>query len=127
MEEQYYLSPNTLSLNVLPQAGPHTKEALRKLQKNMRTLASSSSSLYVGGSKSKPNPKPEFFIVLKGLVNRNAIVEQTLRQMDKLRSNEEEGEKERRFGEKRESSYIHLLQWDMILHQALGQLALLPA
>lgn len=105
MEDQYYLSPSTLSLNVLPQARPYTKEALRKLQKNMRTLASSSSSLYAGESKSKPDPKPEFFIVLKGLVKCNATVVQTLRQVDKLSSNEEEGEKERRFGEKREGSY----------------------
>ncbi|XP_028776367.1 transcriptional repressor ILP1 [Neltuma alba] len=48
--------------NVQPQAGTYTKEALRELQKNTRTLASSSRP----SSDSKPSSEP--IIVLKGLV-----------------------------------------------------------
>ncbi|XP_054824553.1 transcriptional repressor ILP1 isoform X2 [Prosopis cineraria] len=48
--------------NVQPQAGTYTKEALRELQKNTRTLASSSRP----SSESKPSSEP--VIVLKGLV-----------------------------------------------------------
>ncbi|TKY58921.1 PAX3- and PAX7-binding protein 1 [Spatholobus suberectus] len=56
-------SPSVPS-NVQPQAGTYTKEALRELQKNTRTLVTSSSS------SSRPDPKPssEPVIVLKGLV-----------------------------------------------------------
>ncbi|XP_020219031.1 transcriptional repressor ILP1 [Cajanus cajan] len=54
-------SPSVPS-NVQPQAGTYTKEALRELQKNTRTLVTPSSS--------RPDPKPpsEPVIVLKGLV-----------------------------------------------------------
>ncbi|KAI4313972.1 hypothetical protein L6164_026915 [Bauhinia variegata] len=53
---------STLPSNVQPQAGTYTKEALLELQKNTRTLASSSRS----SSESKPSSEP--IIVLKGLV-----------------------------------------------------------
>ncbi|KAG5023659.1 hypothetical protein AAZX31_07G210700 [Glycine max] len=54
-------SPSVPS-NVQPQAGTYTKEALRELQKNTRTLVTSSSS------RSDPKPSSEPVIVLKGLV-----------------------------------------------------------
>ncbi|KAI6676995.1 hypothetical protein NL676_037791 [Syzygium grande] len=99
-------SPATpLPSNVLPQAGTYTKEALRELQKNTRTLASSSSSRYATASESKPDPKPEPVIVLKGLVKPKAMVDQTLKQVDELSSDEEEGEKGKALEEKREGLY----------------------
>lgn len=52
--------------NVLPQAGTYTKEALLELRKNTRTIASSS----------KPDPKPEPVIVLKGLLKPQALAEE---------------------------------------------------
>lgn len=52
----------SVTSNVQPQAGTYTKEALRELQKNTRTLASSSRP----SSDSKPSSEP--IIVLKGLV-----------------------------------------------------------
>ncbi|OWM75803.1 hypothetical protein CDL15_Pgr009447 [Punica granatum] len=52
--------------NVLPQAGTYTKEALLELQKNTRTLASSS----------KPDPKPEPVIVLKGPLKPQVLTEE---------------------------------------------------
>lgn len=54
--------------NVQPQAGQYTKEALLELQKNTRTLASSSSRLRPSGSDLKPASTSEPVIVLKGLV-----------------------------------------------------------
>lgn len=53
-------SPSVPS-NVQPQAGTYTKETLRELQKNTRTLVTSS-------SRSEPKPPGEPVIVLKGLV-----------------------------------------------------------
>ncbi|CAJ1807964.1 unnamed protein product [Sphenostylis stenocarpa] len=55
-------SPSVPS-NVQPQAGTYTKETLRELQKNTRTLVTSSSS-----SRPEPKPPAEPVIVLKGLV-----------------------------------------------------------
>lgn len=52
----------SLTSNVQPQAGTYTKEALRELQKNTRTLVSSRPS-----SESKPS-SAEPIVVLKGLV-----------------------------------------------------------
>ncbi|KAI3433251.1 GCFC domain-containing protein [Psidium guajava] len=99
-------SPATpLPSNVLPQAGTYTKEALRELQKNTRTLASSSSSRYAVASESKPDPKSEPVIVLKGLVKPNTIIGQTLEQVDELSSDEEEGEKGKALVEKKEGLY----------------------
>ncbi|KAI6704566.1 hypothetical protein NL676_007528 [Syzygium grande] len=99
-------SPATpLPPNVLPQAGTYTKEALRELQKNTKTLASWSSSPYAVALESYADPKPEFVIVLKGLVRPNSIVEQTLRQMDELSSDEEKGEKGKALEEKRDVLY----------------------
>lgn len=54
--------------NVQPQAGQYTKEALLELQKNTRTLASSSSRLRPSASDLKPASASEPVIVLKGLV-----------------------------------------------------------
>lgn len=54
--------------NVQPQAGQYTKEALLELQKNTRTLASSSSRLRPSASDLKPASTSEPVIVLKGLV-----------------------------------------------------------
>ncbi|XP_057962728.1 transcriptional repressor ILP1 [Malania oleifera] len=56
-------SSSSLPSNVQPQAGTYTKEALRELQKNTKTLASSR-------PPPPPDPKPssEPVIVLKGLV-----------------------------------------------------------
>ncbi|KAF8033123.1 hypothetical protein BT93_D1885 [Corymbia citriodora subsp. variegata] len=99
-------SPAThLPSNVLPQAGTYTKEALRELQKNTRTLASSSSSRYAVPSESKPDRKAEPVIVLKGLVKPNAVGEQILKEVDELSSDEEEGEKGKALEEKREGLY----------------------
>ncbi|XP_027345882.1 transcriptional repressor ILP1 [Abrus precatorius] len=53
--------------NVQPQAGTYTKEALRELQKNTRTLVTSSSSRPSVAS-SDPKPSSEPVIILKGLV-----------------------------------------------------------
>ncbi|QCE11982.1 GC-rich sequence DNA-binding factor [Vigna unguiculata] len=55
-------SPSVPS-NVQPQAGTYTKETLRELQKNTRTLVTSSSS-----SRPEPKPPAEPVIVIKGLV-----------------------------------------------------------
>ncbi|MED6118515.1 hypothetical protein PIB30_003260 [Stylosanthes scabra] len=63
-------SPSVPS-NVQPLAGTYTKEALRELQKNTRTLVTSSSSASrasASGSGSDPKPSSEPVIVLKGLV-----------------------------------------------------------
>lgn len=98
------LPATPLPSNVFPQAGTYTKEALRELQKNTRTLASSSSSRYAAASESKPDPKPEPVIVLKGLVKPDAV-EQTLKQVDELSSDEEEGERGKVLEEKREGLY----------------------
>ncbi|KAL2324642.1 hypothetical protein Fmac_023700 [Flemingia macrophylla] len=59
-------SSSSVPSNVEPQDGTYTKEDLRELQKNTRTLVTPSSS--------RPNPKPLFepIIVLKGLVKGNA-------------------------------------------------------
>ncbi|CAL0308003.1 unnamed protein product [Lupinus luteus] len=57
-------SPSVPS-NVQPQAGFYTKEALLELQKNTRTLVTSSSTSRIS-SDSKPNSEP--VVVLKGLV-----------------------------------------------------------
>lgn len=54
--------------NVQPQAGQYTKEALLELQKNTRTLASSSSRVRPSASDLKPASTSEPVIVLKGLV-----------------------------------------------------------
>ncbi|KAM3328319.1 transcriptional repressor ILP1 [Capsicum galapagoense] len=51
--------------NVQPQAGSYTKEALLELQKNTRTL--------VGPRPSRPDPKPEPVIILKGLVKPSNV------------------------------------------------------
>ncbi|GMH10905.1 hypothetical protein Nepgr_012746 [Nepenthes gracilis] len=56
-------SPASVPSNVQPQAGQYTKEALRELQKNTKTLASSRGAL-----DPKPSPAAEPVIVLKGLV-----------------------------------------------------------
>ncbi|KAJ1406202.1 Pre-mRNA-splicing factor Ntr2 [Sesbania bispinosa] len=58
-------SPSVPS-NVQPQAGTYTKEALRELQKNTRTLVTSSASRPSPSSDPKPSSEP--VIVLKGLV-----------------------------------------------------------
>ncbi|XP_014497962.1 transcriptional repressor ILP1 [Vigna radiata var. radiata] len=55
-------SPSVPS-NVQPQAGTYTKETLRELQKNTRTLVTSSSS-----SRPEPKAPAEPVIVIKGLV-----------------------------------------------------------
>lgn len=55
------ISASSVPSNVQPQAGTYTKEALRELQKNTRTLASSRPS-----SESTPSSEP--VIVLKGLL-----------------------------------------------------------
>ncbi|XP_061368013.1 transcriptional repressor ILP1 [Gastrolobium bilobum] len=60
-------SPSVLS-NVQPQAGTYTKEALLELQKNTRTLVTSSTSRPPPPSSSDPKPSSESVIVLKGLV-----------------------------------------------------------
>ncbi|KAL2946661.1 hypothetical protein AAZX31_20G025800 [Glycine max] len=57
-----HTSSPSVPTNVQPQAGTYTKEALRELQKNTRTLVSSSSS------RSDPKPSSEPVIVLKGHV-----------------------------------------------------------
>ncbi|KAL4573487.1 hypothetical protein LXL04_020295 [Taraxacum kok-saghyz] len=55
-------SASSLSSNVQPQAGVYTKEALLELQKNTKTLGSST-------PRSRPRPPPcEPIIVLKGMV-----------------------------------------------------------
>ncbi|CAL0318121.1 unnamed protein product [Lupinus luteus] len=61
-------SPSAPS-NVQPQAGFYTKEALLELQKNTRTLVTSSTSSRFS-SDSKPSSEP--VIVLKGLVKSSA-------------------------------------------------------
>ncbi|CAN6727631.1 unnamed protein product [Malus baccata var. baccata] len=69
--------------NVQPQAGTYTKEALRELQKNTRTLASS-----------RPSSEPT--IVLKGLVKPTDSISDTLREARELDSDsDEKHEKER--------------------------------
>ncbi|XP_068332691.1 transcriptional repressor ILP1-like [Pyrus communis] len=69
--------------NVQPQAGTYTKEALRELQKNTRTLASS-----------RPSSEPT--IVLKGLVKPTDSISDTLRKARELDSDsDEKHEKER--------------------------------
>ncbi|KAL4307896.1 hypothetical protein HN51_042327 [Arachis hypogaea] len=64
-------STQSVPSNVQPLAGTYTKEALRELQKNTRTLVTSSSSASrasASGSGSDPKPSSEPVIVLKGLV-----------------------------------------------------------
>ncbi|TQD92373.1 hypothetical protein C1H46_021934 [Malus baccata] len=63
--------------NVQPQAGTYTKEALRELQKNTRTLASS-----------RPSSEPT--IVLKGLVKPTDSISDTLREARELDSDSDE-------------------------------------
>ncbi|KAJ7954054.1 GC-rich sequence DNA-binding factor 1 [Quillaja saponaria] len=75
----------SLTSNVQPQAGTYTKEALRELQKNTRTLASSSRP----SSNSKPSSEP--VIVLKGLVKPADQISETLKQVQELES-EDDGE-----------------------------------
>ncbi|KAM0961414.1 hypothetical protein ACFX15_020247 [Malus domestica] len=73
----------SLPSNVQPQAGTYTKEALRELQKNTRTLASS-----------RPSSEPT--IVLKGLVKPTDSISDTLRESRELDSDsDEKHEKER--------------------------------
>ncbi|KAB2624329.1 PAX3- and PAX7-binding protein 1-like [Pyrus ussuriensis x Pyrus communis] len=73
----------SVSSNVQPQAGTYTKEALRELQKNTRTLASS-----------RPSSEPT--IVLKGLVKPTDSISDTLREARELDSDsDEKHEKER--------------------------------
>ncbi|XP_043715745.1 transcriptional repressor ILP1 [Telopea speciosissima] len=80
-------SPSLLS-NVQPQAGEYTKEKLRELQKNTRTLASSR-------PPSEPKPPSEPVVVLKGLVKPISTVE------DKdIAGNEGDDEEELELGEK---------------------------
>lgn len=59
-------SPSFLS-NVQPQAGTYTKEALRELQKNTRTLVTGSTSR-PSSTSSDHKPSSEPVIVLKGLL-----------------------------------------------------------
>ncbi|KAJ4976043.1 hypothetical protein NE237_001149 [Protea cynaroides] len=59
----------SLPSNVQPQAGEYTKEKLRELQKNTRTLASSRPS------PSEPKPPSGAMVVLKGLVKPISAVE----------------------------------------------------
>ncbi|XP_062111203.1 transcriptional repressor ILP1 [Humulus lupulus] len=77
-------SPSMTS-NVQPQAGTYTKEALRELQKNTRTLASSRPS-----SESKPSSEP--IIVLKGLVKPAGSLSETEKEADALDSDDDRGE-----------------------------------
>ncbi|KAJ4963847.1 hypothetical protein NE237_023786 [Protea cynaroides] len=59
----------SLPSNVQPQAGEYTKEKLRELQKNTRTLASSRPA------PSEPKPPSGAMVVLKGLVKPISAVE----------------------------------------------------
>ncbi|KAG7013053.1 Transcriptional repressor ILP1 [Cucurbita argyrosperma subsp. argyrosperma] len=70
--------------NVQPQAGTYTKEALRELQKNTRTLASSRSS-----SESKPSAEP--VIVLKGLLKPVEQISDSAKEGKESSSEDEEG------------------------------------
>ncbi|KGN52046.1 transcriptional repressor ILP1 [Cucumis sativus] len=69
--------------NVQPQAGVYTKEALRELQKNTRTLASSRPS-----SESKPSAEP--VIVLKGLLKPAEQVPDSAREAKESSSEDDE-------------------------------------
>ena len=84
--------------NVQPQAGTYTKEALRELQKNTRTLASS-----------RPSSEPT--IVLKGLVKPTDSISDTLREARELDSDsDEKHEKERGslFNREKDDSEVRL-------------------
>ncbi|KAI4357865.1 hypothetical protein L6164_001787 [Bauhinia variegata] len=70
--------------NVQPQAGTYTKEALRELQKNTRTLVSSSRS----SSESKPSSEP--IIVLKGLVKPTEHISDAVKKEVQESDSEEE-------------------------------------
>lgn len=78
------VSPS-LPSNVQPQVGMYTKEALRELQKNTRTLASSRPA-----SDSKPSSEP--IIILKGLVKPTDQISETVRQAQELDSEDEDEE-----------------------------------
>lgn len=71
--------------NVQPQAGTYTKEALRELQKNTRTLASSRPS-----SESKPSSEP--VIVLKGLLKPAEQIPENSREAKESSSEDEAGD-----------------------------------
>ncbi|KAL9691494.1 hypothetical protein QQ045_011918 [Rhodiola kirilowii] len=81
--------PSSLPSNVQPQAGAYTIEALRELQKNTKTLASSRPA--VAEAKSEP------VVVLKGLLKPVKSVADTLKEVDEL-DEEESGEKKDRDG-----------------------------
>ncbi|KAK9277731.1 hypothetical protein L1049_007278 [Liquidambar formosana] len=85
------LTPSSASFpsNVQPQAGTYTKEALRELQKNTRTLASSRPH-----PSSDPKPPSEPVIVLKGLVKPAGSVGDIAREVDELEEEDEGREKE---------------------------------
>ncbi|KAG6573994.1 Transcriptional repressor ILP1, partial [Cucurbita argyrosperma subsp. sororia] len=80
--------------NVQPQAGTYTKEALRELQKNTRTLASSRSS-----SESKPSAEP--VIVLKGLLKPVEQISDSAKEGKESSSEDEEGGSNEKSAEER--------------------------
>ncbi|PON75389.1 GC-rich sequence DNA-binding factor [Parasponia andersonii] len=78
-------SPSVTS-NVQPQAGTYTKEALRELQKNTRTLASSRPA-----SESKPSSEP--IIVLKGLVKLGGSMSDSGKEDERLDSDDDDDDR----------------------------------
>ncbi|CAL8994887.1 unnamed protein product [Prunus brigantina] len=104
----------SLPSNVQPQAGTYTKEALRELQKNTRTLASS-----------RPSSEPT--IVLKGLVKPTGTISDTLREARELDSdNDEEQEKERASLFRRDKDDAEARLASMGIDKAKGSPGLFP-
>lgn len=104
----------SLPSNVQPQAGTYTKEALRELQKNTRTLASS-----------RPSSEPT--IVLKGLVKPTGTISDTLREARELDSdNDEEQEKERASLFRRDKDDAEARLASMGIDKAKGSSGLFP-
>uniref|UniRef100_A0A7N0T776 GCF C-terminal domain-containing protein n=1 Tax=Kalanchoe fedtschenkoi TaxID=63787 RepID=A0A7N0T776_KALFE len=83
-------SAGSLSSNVQPQAGTYTVEALRELQKNTKTLASSRPAVV--------EKKAEPVVVLKGLLKPVKSVEDTLKEVDELDEEEEDGDRREKSG-----------------------------
>lgn len=97
------LAPSSASLlsNVQPQAGTYTKEALRELQKNTKTLASSRPA------SSKPPSEP--VIVMKGLLKPVDTLGETLKEVEELDEEDEGREKAKSlFGRDRDDAETRL-------------------
>uniref|UniRef100_A0A7N0TSM8 GCF C-terminal domain-containing protein n=1 Tax=Kalanchoe fedtschenkoi TaxID=63787 RepID=A0A7N0TSM8_KALFE len=90
-KERVRSEPSSFPSNVQPQAGTYTMEALRELQKNTKTLASSRPAVV--------EKKSESVVVLKGLLKPVTSAEDTLKADDELDDQaKENGDRRERSG-----------------------------